>query len=67
MVKHGTIQAILTLSLSQSLPVHQLDVKNSFLNGTLAKMVYCTQSIGFVDPVHPNMVCKLNRFLYGLR
>jgi hypothetical protein len=47
--------------------MHQLDVKNTFLHGTLTETVYCTQLVGFVDPTHPDMVCKLNRPLYGLR
>jgi hypothetical protein len=42
-------------------------MKNAFLHGTPTKTVYCTQSIGFVDPTHPDMVCKLNKSLYGLK
>jgi hypothetical protein len=47
--------------------MHQLDIKNTFLHGTLLEMVYCTESVGFMDLAHPNMVYKLNRSLYGLR
>jgi hypothetical protein len=66
-VKPATIRTILTLALSQDWPVHQLDVKNAFLHGTLMETLYCTQPVGFVDPAHPDMVCKLNKSLYSLK
>jgi hypothetical protein len=66
-VEHDAIQTFLTRALSWAWPVHQLDVKNAFLHGTLTETVYCTQPADFVDPAHPNLVCKLNRSLYGLK
>jgi hypothetical protein len=33
----------------------------------LIETVYCSQSAGFVDPCHLDMVCKLNKFLYSLK
>jgi len=57
----------LSIALSQHWPVHQLDVKNAFLHGTLSETVYCTQPTGFVDSAHPTAVCRLNKSLYGLK
>ncbi|WVZ97098.1 hypothetical protein U9M48_042658 [Paspalum notatum var. saurae] len=66
-VKPATVRTVLSLALSRSWPVHQLDVKNAFLHGTLTETVYCSQPAGFVDPAHPEMVCRLNKSLYGLK
>jgi hypothetical protein len=48
-VKPGTIRTVLTGSLTTWL-VHQLDVKNAFLHGTLRETVYCSQPVGFGGP-----------------
>jgi len=66
-VKPASIRTILTLAVSQSWPVHQLDVKNAFLHGFLDEQVYCYQPAGFIDQEHPGLVCKLERSLYGLK
>ena len=41
-----------------------MDVKTAFLNENLVEDVYMTQPEGFVDPKHPNKVCKLQRSIY---
>jgi histone deacetylase 1/2 len=66
-VKPATVCTVLLLSLARSWPVHQLDVKNAFLHGLLTEIVYCSQPVGFVDFSCPDMVCRLNRSLYGLK
>jgi hypothetical protein len=66
-VKPATVRTVLSLALSQQWPVHQLDVKNAFLHGTLSETVYCSQPTGFLDTARPDHVCKLNRSLYGLK
>jgi len=48
-VKSTTIQIVLSIALSQSCPIHQLDVKNAFLHGSLNETVYMHQSMGFID------------------
>jgi hypothetical protein len=66
-VKPATIRTVLSLAVSSDWPIHQLDVKNAFLHGGLSETVYCQQPPGFIDPAHPNYVCKLNKALYGLK
>jgi hypothetical protein len=66
-VKPATVRTVLTLALTRNWPIHQLDVKNAFLHGTLSETVYCSQPSGFADAAHPDFVCRLNRSLYGLK
>ena len=66
-VKFVIVQVVLSLALSWEWAVHQLDVKNAFLHGTLSKTVYCSQPTGFVDSARPDLVYRLNRSKYGLK
>jgi hypothetical protein len=66
-VKPATVHVVLTLALSKDWPIHQMDVKNAFLHGTLSETVYCQQPSGFVDSSRPDHVCRLNKSLYGLK
>jgi hypothetical protein len=66
-VKPATVQIVLSLAVSHSWPVHQFDVKNVFLHGTLSETVYCNQPTKFVDPTQPDRVCLLNKSLYELK
>jgi hypothetical protein len=66
-VKPATICLVLSLAISSSWPIHQLDVKNAFLHGYLDEVVYSQQPSGFVDPHHPDYVCRLHKSLYGLK
>jgi hypothetical protein len=65
--KPATIRTVLSIALAQDWPVHQLDINNAFLNGTLAETVYCAQSSGFIDNSKPDRVCRLNKSLYSLK
>ncbi|GJV21382.1 ribonuclease H-like domain-containing protein [Tanacetum coccineum] len=49
-VKPDTIRIILSIALTRHWHIHQLDVKNIFLNGDLLETVYMHQPSGFADP-----------------
>lgn len=66
-VKPATIRTVLTIALSKSWSIHQLDVQNAFLHGDLHETVYMHQPLGFRDPHHPDYVCRLKKSLYGLK
>nr|GEU31843.1 ribonuclease H-like domain-containing protein [Tanacetum cinerariifolium] len=66
-VKPCTIQMVLSLAISRHWPVHQLDVKNAFLNDDLSKTVYMRQPLWFQDSTHLDYVSLLKRLLYGLK
>jgi hypothetical protein len=65
--KYSTVRTVLSLALSRSGPIHQLNVKNAFLHGNLTETVYCQQPSRFEDPAHPDFVCLLKKSLYGLK
>jgi hypothetical protein len=63
-----SLRALLAIAAAQDLEIHQMDVKTAFLNGDLEEDIYMEQPPGFVaQGSQANLVCKLNRSLYGLR
>jgi hypothetical protein len=48
-VKPAIVRTIISLAIARDWPLHQLDVKNAFLHGTLTETVYCSQPTGFFD------------------
>ena len=47
--------------------LHQMDVRKTFLNGNLEEEVYMNQHEGFSCKRKKQMVCKLNKLLYGFK
>nr|GEV91431.1 ribonuclease H-like domain-containing protein [Tanacetum cinerariifolium] len=47
--KPATIRTVLSLAVSRKWQIHQLDIKNAFLNGDLSEIVYMHQAPGLVD------------------
>jgi hypothetical protein len=66
-VKLATIYLVLSLAVSQSGTLHQLDVQNTFLHDVLEEEVYMKQPPGFVDLSCPSYHCRLDKALYGLK
>ena len=66
-IKPPTVKLVLSLAVFLNWPLRQLDVKNAFLHETLKEEVYMTQPQGYIDPIHPQYVCKLQKSIYGLK
>ena len=66
-IRSKSLRTLLAIGAAEDMEIHQLDVKTAFLNGKLQEEVYMHQPQGFVNPDFPDLVCKLNRTLYGLR
>ena len=65
--KLNAIRALLSIAVNQDWPLYQLDVKNVFVNGDLAKEVYMDITPRFEDKFAKGKVCKLRKSLYGLK
>nr|GEV40746.1 ribonuclease H-like domain-containing protein [Tanacetum cinerariifolium] len=61
-VKPATIRMVLSLDVTCKWSIHQLNVKNDFLNGDLSKTVYMHQPPSFVDARQGSQVSYL--FIY---
>nr|GEW34525.1 putative ribonuclease H-like domain-containing protein [Tanacetum cinerariifolium] len=66
-VKSATIRVVLTIAVSRHWPIHQIDVKNAFLNGDLTEEVYMKQPPGYINIAFPPHMCRLHKALYGLK
>lgn len=65
--KPTTIRVVQSLVVRFNRQIPQLDINNAFLNGELQEEVYMMQLQGFIDPQHPNHVCRLYKSLHGLK
>nr|GEV76450.1 hypothetical protein [Tanacetum cinerariifolium] len=57
----------LAYAAQKGFTVYQMDVKTTFLHGSLKEDVYVCQPEGFIDADHPSHVYKLKKALYGLK
>nr|GFB34478.1 hypothetical protein [Tanacetum cinerariifolium] len=61
------IRIFLAFAVHKSFTVFLMDVKTTFLHGTLKKDMYVCQPEGFIDADHPSHVFKLKKALYWLK
>ncbi|RVW49546.1 Retrovirus-related Pol polyprotein from transposon TNT 1-94 [Vitis vinifera] len=65
--KLNTVRVLLSLTANLDWSLHQLDVKNAFLNGDLEEEVYMDIPAGLEMTSNFNKVCRLRKSLYGLK
>jgi hypothetical protein len=65
--KFSMLRILLALAAQEDLEVHQMDMKNAYLNGKLTETIYMRQPPGFINANHPKHMCRLVCSLYGLR
>lgn len=65
----NNIKMLLSLVANLDGPLHQLDVKNVFLNADIKEEVYMVMDapLGFGKSYELRQVCKLKKSLYGLK
>lgn len=52
-IKASTVRIVLSLAVLNRWMLHQLDVKNAFLNGSLNETIFMEQPPGFVNSDFP--------------
>jgi hypothetical protein len=62
-----SIRILIAYATNHDFKLYQMDVKSTFLNGSLQELVYVLQPSGFEDPKKPNHVYILHKALYGLK
>ena len=62
-----SFRVIMAIVAHFDLELHQMDVKTTFLNGDLDEDVYMEQPTGFVEVGKEDLVCNLNKSIYGLK
>nr|GEY12367.1 putative reverse transcriptase, RNA-dependent DNA polymerase [Tanacetum cinerariifolium] len=60
------IRLFLAYASFMAFMMYQMDVKSTFLYGTIEEEVYVCQPLGFEDPDHPDKVYEVVKALYGL-
>ena len=63
----NTVRIILSLAAHFDWEMHQFDVKNVFLHGSLEEEVYMEIPPGYGNVNEENKVCRLKKALYGLK
>ena len=58
---------IMTIVVHFDLVLHQMDVRTAFLNGELVEDVYMSQPTRLEEVGKENMVCELQKSIYGLK
>ena len=62
-----SFRIIMTLVAHYDLELHQMDVKTVFLNGNIDETIYMVQPENFESNDSKQLVCRLERSIYGLK
>ena len=62
-----SFRIIMALVAHYNLELHQMDVKTAFLNGDIEETIYMVQQKNFMSDNLKHLVCKLKKFIYGLK
>jgi Reverse transcriptase (RNA-dependent DNA polymerase) len=65
--KMNTLRILLSITVNNGWTLHQMDVKNAFLQGTLEEEVYMNLPPGHRKENVHNLVCRLKKLIYGLK
>lgn len=63
----SSIRILLFIVAHFDYEVREMNVKTVFLKENIDESIYMTQPDGFIQKVKEHKVCKLKRFIYGLK
>ena len=66
-IRLTTIRIVLAMYTTFDLYLEQLNVQTVFLHGELEEEIYMLQPEGFAEIENKNLVCRLNKSLYGVK
>jgi len=66
-VRLNNLRSLLAYAVQNNMLIHQMDIVTAFLHGHLQEEVYMKQPPGYVKEGQENLVCHLQRSLYGLK
>ena len=64
---NDSFRVIMAIVAHFDLELHHMDIKTAFLNGDLDEDMYMEQPTGFAKVGKEDLVCKLNKSIYGLK
>lgn len=65
--KLNSVRVLLSIAANLDWALHQLDIKNAFLNGELEEVVFMKIPPGLESPDNSGKVCRLWKSFYGLK
>jgi Reverse transcriptase (RNA-dependent DNA polymerase) len=65
--KINIVRILLSFVVNNDWNLHQMDAKNVVLQLNLEEKVYIILSLGHKKEGVPNIVCRLKKFIYGLK
>lgn len=66
-VRQTSIRLVFFIVAHDNMNGEQMDVKTTFLHGGLEEDIYMSQPQRFIESSKRNLVCRLKKFLYGLK
>ena len=66
-IRMTTLRLLVALAAEKGMKIRHFDITTAFLNGDLNEEIFMDQPEGFKIKGKENLVCKLNKSIYGLK